>query len=61
MMGSNRINDFFGFMVFFSQFHTDFHMGTFNFMIKRLADVMQETCPTGHIGIHAEFGRHDAG
>ena len=42
-MGSDRINDMRGFTELFSDFYTQFHMGTFHFMVNCFANIMQQT------------------
>ncbi len=42
---------------FFQKIHSDFHMGPFNFVVNRLADVMKQSRFFRHCHIGADFRR----
>jgi len=60
-MRLNGVNDGFAFFVFTRNIDSDLNMRTFDFMVERLADIMQQAGAAGKSRVDAELAGHDAG
>ena len=60
MVGADGVADLGLLLELLGEFHADDCVRQFRFVVGHLADVVQQTCAAGGLGVEAQLGSHDA-